>query len=58
MADIPEKSSYYKKERRKFALITYLLTAIFLILALLQWATFRFVYVCIFTLLHPHCTFS
>ncbi|EDX06887.1 uncharacterized protein LOC27207670 [Drosophila simulans] len=43
MADIPEKSSYYKKERRKFALITYLLTAIFLIMALLQWATFRFI---------------
>ncbi|EDW90657.2 uncharacterized protein LOC6529999 isoform X1 [Drosophila yakuba] len=42
MADTPEKSSYYKRERRKFALITYLLTAIFLIVALLQWALFRF----------------
>jgi len=45
MADIPEKSVYYKRERRKFALITYLLTAIFLIVALLQWVLFSFVYV-------------
>ncbi|XP_016943377.3 protein lifeguard 2 [Drosophila suzukii] len=43
MADIPEKSVYYKRERRKFALITYLLTAIFLIVALLQWVLFSFV---------------
>ncbi|XP_016957270.1 uncharacterized protein LOC108029500 [Drosophila biarmipes] len=43
MSDIPEKSVYYKRERRKFALITYLLTAIFLVVALLQWVLLSFV---------------
>ncbi|XP_017077161.1 uncharacterized protein LOC108111967 [Drosophila eugracilis] len=38
-----ERKAYYKRERRKFALITYLLTAIFLLLALLQWVIFYFV---------------
>ncbi|XP_017040882.1 uncharacterized protein LOC108087823 isoform X2 [Drosophila ficusphila] len=43
MTDISEKSEYYKKKRRKFALISYLLTALFLIVALLQWVLFHIV---------------
>ncbi|KAI8037462.1 uncharacterized protein LOC128255315 [Drosophila gunungcola] len=37
------KNEYYKRKRRKFALITYLLTLIFLVVALVQWCLFYFV---------------
>ncbi|XP_016988888.1 uncharacterized protein LOC108051324 [Drosophila rhopaloa] len=43
MEPMPEKNSYYRRERRKFALITYLLTGIFLIVALVQWVLFYFI---------------
>ncbi|KAH8353956.1 hypothetical protein KR067_006196 [Drosophila pandora] len=41
MAD--KSNAYYRNERRRFALVTYLLTAVAMIVALLEWCLFHFV---------------
>ncbi|KAH8372586.1 hypothetical protein KR009_000141 [Drosophila setifemur] len=43
MEDNNEKNKNYKQERRRFAFITYSLTAVFIIVSLLEWCLFYFV---------------